>query len=844
MTERRLFLYVVAIVWAGVCVCRATATAQTLVSHFNMELNSAKTQVKDIVSGRSYIININNDHRSAENVAGAVGNALRFDGFSTRIPATIDIYKLSNQALSMSLWLAVENYPMMDVDGIISNTITSIAGNLKDDAKSGFAFVMSGGGKYGFECYIDGSKIAVYAPDNFPRYEWVHLQATAQVSTGTVTVKLWANGTLVNEQSYAGSSITLGGAEFLIGRDFKDSVEYDGQTYSLWTGEISLNSINGLIDEVKVYNGIQPAPQCPAPEHAANLSIPQSRFENDIHRPRFHAMPAANWTNEPYGLIYYNNLWHLFFQKNGNGPYWGRIAWGHLISEDLVHWTELKTALNPDEDYDSRGCWSGCIYQDEGFNDNVPQILYTAVDQHVAQIIKADPLDGDNLIDWEKKHTTPVTPTIPGHFRDPFVYKTGGNYYMIVGADRNGKGSAALYEYDKGTETWRNNGHHFYTAATEEDGVFWEMPAVMQLSEDKWAFFTTPIFNPNTGTQLIYYLGTMNPDGTFNSESSTPTPVDAGGISDKGFGFLQITPSQKSGKNIGLGVVTNGSIDGYPLGWAHMYCLPRQFSLDANGNLLQKPVDDILPVLRENAQIFEQKDITLNNETLNTFPVSGRTAEIQAEFIVSGETDQKFGFYLRKKDNNYIELSYSPQKTTDNLVFDVRSSTRIHNDDHTFQGLYEGSLDHTFATGDTVRMQVFIDHSIFDIFINDRWAFTMPAFPTDADANGIEVFSDRLTVIPKVTAYKINYRENPVILQTEQYAAQRIRAKISVYVNDDILYLNTPYKEKVSIFTIDGRLLKEVSKQVGEVSIPFKIQTGIYIVSGQQNGWATKIVKN
>tara|TARA_R110002060_G_scaffold2036_2_gene3673 strand:+ start:1118 stop:1660 length:543 start_codon:yes stop_codon:yes gene_type:complete len=66
---------------------------------------------------------------------------------------------------------------------------------------------------------------------------------------------------------------------------------------------------------------------------------------NELYRPQYHFSPAINWMNDPNGLVYYNGIYHMFYQYNPGGNTWGAMSWGHATSVDLTHWKQQPIAL-------------------------------------------------------------------------------------------------------------------------------------------------------------------------------------------------------------------------------------------------------------------------------------------------------------------------------------------------------------------------------------------------------------------------------------------------------------------------------------------------------------------
>ena len=74
----------------------------------------------------------------------------------------------------------------------------------------------------------------------------------------------------------------------------------------------------------------------------------EARSSEDYHEPyrnQLHASTWHGWNNDPNGMVFAQGKYHLYYQYNPVGIFWGNMHWGHLESTDLVHWQERPIAL-------------------------------------------------------------------------------------------------------------------------------------------------------------------------------------------------------------------------------------------------------------------------------------------------------------------------------------------------------------------------------------------------------------------------------------------------------------------------------------------------------------------
>lgn len=123
-------------------------------------------------------------------------------------------------------------------------------------------------------------------------------------------------------------------------------------------------TFTGWIDEISIFDTWLADDAAANVLGVANLQMDGlPEYYNEKYRPQFHFSAKKNWINDPNGLVYYDGVYHLFFQympPHRPGAY---KDWGHAVSKDLVHWEQLPSHITPHKVW--AGCWSGSAVVDK-----------------------------------------------------------------------------------------------------------------------------------------------------------------------------------------------------------------------------------------------------------------------------------------------------------------------------------------------------------------------------------------------------------------------------------------------------------------------------------------------
>jgi len=219
------------------------------------------------------------------------------------------------------------------------------------------------------------------------------------------------------------------------------------------------------------------------------------RTNRERFRPLYHHTPQYGWMNDPNGMFYKDNTWHLYYQWNPYGSQWENMTWGHSTTKDLIHWESQPTAIEGDG--------LGQIFSGSCVTNGTEVVaFYTSAGQHQTQSMA---VSKDNGLTFKKYSGNPVlTSSIPD-FRDPKVFWNEDariwNLILAAGQEMNIYSSRDLKSWKYESSFGKEYGSH---------GGVWECPDLMKI-DGKWVLLCN--INPGGpfgGSATQYFVGSFD----------------------------------------------------------------------------------------------------------------------------------------------------------------------------------------------------------------------------------------------------------------------------------------------------------------------------------------------
>ncbi|MBH0168329.1 GH32 C-terminal domain-containing protein [Fictibacillus sp. 18YEL24] len=724
---------------------------------------ATKEQINEQWHDIDYVFNDATDKPSSDPLwrQGIEGNCLLFDGYST----SINCEGLSPKSLSemtIEAWVAPRSFEY-GADGKLS----AIINQHNQDKHVGFLLGIYRHGTWSFQVGTGDEWLEVWDEGHpLPPAEWSHIAAVFSPQHGYMS--LYLNGEqIATKKIKEGSKVVLGEEDLVIGKHNHPFMIED---------VFSLNMYNGLLDELKIYDGaLSPIkllnhyarvkvikneiPEIPYNDLVLNREV----YEGDRHRPRYHLIPPGHWMNEPHAPIFFKGKYHIFYQHNPKGPYWHYIHWGHLVSDDLVHWHDMPIALTPESgEVDPDGVWSGSACYDEF---GVPALFFTAGNDAVfpnqmtglARSTYSE--DGDVLLTKWKKVDKPVTlQTIGvgmkiGDFRDPFVWKEDELWYQLVGTSHeDGGGTAALYTSSNLID-WKYQ-NLFYKTDHEKYpylGPIWELPVFLPIGEDeegnkKYVFLISPV-GEGADVEVFYWIGVWDKEHyRFVPDQEEPQLIDVGDFHFTGpSGFID----PKTDRAI-VFTITQGQRtlqEEYNAGWAHNGGLPLELYLRHDGGLGVRPIEEITSLRSEKL---------INLENVSVIEANRLLAEIQSDSL-----EIQLVLKLKEIEEVGMSVKMSPDKEEETYLYYNRSRSilGVNREKTTLnplartKGIQEGKLE---IQEELLSLQLFLDKSMIELYVNEQKSLTTRSYPTNEEALGLELRVRGKTDVVSLKVWSIN----------------------------------------------------------------------------------------
>ena len=475
------------------------------------------------------------------------------------------------------------------------------------------------------------------------------------------------------------------------------------------------------------------------------LIVSRESYKNDPHRPIYHYVNPESNLNDPNGLCFWNQRWHLFYQ--GYPPEDPRVHWGHAISDDLIHWRDLPYAIYPDPE---ESCFSGATLVEK--NRVIAMYHGTKVGNMIAT--SSDPL----LLNWEKLTNKPVIPIsnpdgtpLPYRVFDPCIWNKDGVYYSLSGGtlphEPSGKRTRANFLFKS------------------KDLINWEYLHPF-IEGDRFTLIgddgACPYFWPIGDRHILLFFSHMSGGqallGDYDSSRdkfivTSHQDFNFGAYGPSGVHAPSATPDGKGGVivifNMNPGLDTKG--------WNQIMSLPRRLSLlgkDKLGRdlLAVEPSGDVESLRMDHKKI---SNLTLSaNEEVVLENINGNSMEIIAQIETNNSPMIELNVLRSPHKEEFTRIAFYRARGFRDWerysMEEIRAGTATSNSlitiDSSYSSLLPDALSRAPETGslfmepkELLNLRVFLDKSIIEVFVNGKLCVSTRVYPSLKNSTGISL---------------------------------------------------------------------------------------------------------